>query len=622
MKLASEPASVMPSSGLVLLSLGGVDLQLTEQGVHAEGACLVGHDGHDPAAELLGAGQVAQQAGEGHRRRHGLGARTAVELGEGAAVGQRQRSAHRQPPARQGTVELAAAGHQVLVLGGVDRGPEVRRLVAREGLVGDLVVELQPVPQGAQLVRGHLLDLVGGVAALHLGAQRPALDRLGQDHGGRTDLVHGRLVGRVQLHVVVAAARQGAQIVVAEVGHHLAQSRVGAEEVLPDVGAALHRVALELAVDGRVHLVQQHPVDVLGQQLVPAGAPDHLDDVPARTAEDALELLHDLGVAPHRPVQTLQVAVDHPDQVVEALAAGERDGPERLGLVGLAVPQEAPHAGLRRVVDLAVVQVAVEAGVVDGVERAEPHRHGGVLPEVGHQPRVRIARQSRPLAAELPTEVVEVGLVEATLEERPGVDPWGGVALDVDVVAGQAVLLAPEEVVEAHLVEGGRGGEGGEVAPDALGPLVGPDHHRGRVPADEASDAPLEVLVAGEPRLLLGGDGVDVGRRDLGRRADLALSGALGESAQQEPGPGLAASVDDGVEGVEPLPGLAGVDVGQLAGVAVELHAGSLLGGAGTGRGPARTIPAMMACPRAIASVAGPNAACVPGRRGRGKMVR
>ena len=60
-------------------------------------------------------------------------------------------------------------------------GPVVGRQVGLEGLVGDLVGQVEPVPQGPQLGLGHLLDLVGGVAGLDLGAERPALDRLGQD---------------------------------------------------------------------------------------------------------------------------------------------------------------------------------------------------------------------------------------------------------------------------------------------------------------------------------------------------------------------------------------------------------------------------------------------------------
>ena len=64
---------------------------------------------------------------------------------------------------------------------------------------------------------------------------------------------------------------------------------------------------------------------------------------------------------------------------------------------------------------------------------------------------MRVARQAG--AADLHAEVVEILFGEATFEVRTGVDARGGVALVVDVVAGEAVVLAFEEVVEADLVE-------------------------------------------------------------------------------------------------------------------------------------------------------------------------
>ena len=90
-------------------------------------------------------------------------------------------------------------------------------------------------------------------------------------------------------------------------------------------------VALELAVDGGVHLVEQHAVLVLGEQLVPLRAPDDLDHVPAGAAEDGLELLDDLAVAAHRAVEALQVAVDDEDQVVELLAEASEIAPSVSG---------------------------------------------------------------------------------------------------------------------------------------------------------------------------------------------------------------------------------------------------------------------------------------------------
>src|SRR5262249_52299832 len=160
--------------------------------------------------------------------------------------------------------------------------------------------------------------------------------------------------------VVVAAAGEQPQLVVGEVLDQTTQPRVGAEEVLTDVRAGLDGVALELAVHGRVHLVEEHAVDVAREQRVPLRSPDDLDDVPARAAEHGFELLDDLAVAAHRAVEALQVAVDDEEQVVEALARRKRERAERFGLVTLTVADEAPHARVARVVEAPVLQVAVE----------------------------------------------------------------------------------------------------------------------------------------------------------------------------------------------------------------------------------------------------------------------
>ena len=364
-------------------------------------------------------------------------------------------------------------------------------------------MEVQPVAQAQQLLLVHLLDLVGGVAAFDVGAQGPTLDRLAQDRrrGAGAEVLGGRLVGGVQLAVVVAAARQVDEVLVAEVGDHLAQARIGTEEVVADVVAGLGAVALELAVDGGVELVQQHAVLVGGEQLVPLRAEDHLDHVPAGAAEHRLELLDDLAVAAHRAVEALQVAVDDEDEVVEVLAAGEGERAERLRLVALAVAEERPHPALARVGELAGLKVAVVAGLVERGDRAEPHAHRRELPEVRHQPRVRVARQAAAVAADLTAEVVEVVGLEPSLDERTGVDPGGGVALEVDLVAGVAVVLAAEEVVEADLVQRRRRRVRRQVAADAVGGLVRLDDHHRRVPPHEGADPSLDELVAGEPRL-------------------------------------------------------------------------------------------------------------------------
>ncbi len=480
-------------------------------------------------------------------------------------------SGRRMDTTREGSGPSSALRRcdQVLDLGRVDRWPVIRQGAVLQCFVGDLGTQFEDVAQSLHLVDGELLHLVGGVASLDARAELPALDRLGQDHRGQGLGLGGGPIGGVDLAVVEPAAAQCPDLVVGHPLDQLAQPGVGAEEVLPDEGPALRLEPLVLAVDGAVHLVDQHAVDVAGEQRVPVAAPDDLDHVPPGAAEPRLELLDDLPVAPHRAVEPLQVAVDHPGEVVQLLPGRQRDRPQRLRLVDLAVADEAPHPGLGGVVDPPVVQVLEEAGLVERVERPEPHRHRGELPVVGHQPRVGVAGQP---AADLTAEAVEIILVEPVLQVGAGVDAGGGVALDVDMVAGDAVFLAPEEVVEPDLVQDRRRGEGRQVTADAVGGLVGPDHHHRRVPPDEAADPPLQVLVAGEPCLLGGGDGVDVRGGHRGWDADIAGPGPFDQLGHQELGTGVALGRDHRVERVEPLGGLLRIGVGELVGEPVDDH--------------------------------------------------
>ena len=267
------------------------------------------------------------------------------------------------------------------------------------------------------------------------------------------------------------------------------------------------------------------------EEVVPPAAPDDLDDVPARAAEDRLELLDDLAVAAHRTVEPLQVAVDDEDQVVELLARRDRQSGHRLGLVHLAVADERPHLRLARVGHLARHEVAVEAGLGHGVERAEAHRHRRKLPERRHAPRVRIRGQSP--AVDLTPEAVEMLLVQPPFEERSGVHARRRVALEEHLVACAAVALAAEEVVEADVVQRGGRRERREVPTEPVEPVVGPVDHRHRVPADVRADAALEHFVTREPRLLLRRNRVDVVGRDHRGHPDALFTRPLHEAREQ-----------------------------------------------------------------------------------------
>src|ERR1017187_3576230 len=98
---------------------------------------------------------------------------------------------------------------------------------------------------------------------------------------------------------------------------------------------------------------------------------------------------------------------------------------------------------------------------------------------------------------------------------------------------------------------------------------VRPGHHDGGVPSDIGPDPAFGELVTGEPRLALGRDGVDeVGTAQAGD-ADLLLARAFQQFQHYVPGAGPAAGAHHIVERLQPLPGLVGVDIGELAGQTV-----------------------------------------------------
>ena len=84
-----------------------------------------------------------------------------------------------------------------------------------------------------------------------------------------------------------------------------------------------------------------------------------------------------------------------------------------------------------------------------------------------------------------------------------GVDAGRGVTLEEHLVTEAAVGLPAEEVVEADLVQRRRRRVRRQVTTEAVEAVIRTvDHHDG-VPADERPDAPLDELVAREPRFLL-----------------------------------------------------------------------------------------------------------------------
>jgi len=83
--------------------------------------------------------------------------------------------------------------------------------------------------------------------------------------------------------------------------------------------------------------------------------------------------------------------------------------------------------------------------------------------------------------------------------------------LEVNHVTGMFARATMEEVILSHFVQGGRGGEGGDVTADALVVRVPADHHHHGIPANDAFDASFHFPIARETHLFGMVDGVDIG---------------------------------------------------------------------------------------------------------------
>src|SRR6266496_4115922 len=124
--------------------------------------------------------------------------------------------------------------------------------------------------------------------------------------------------------------------------HHSQQPRIAAEQILPEVRSALNEELLILTVGDFSQPPHQQSIAVVLDEAVPIATPDNLDHIPAGTAENRLQLLNNFSVATYRTVEPLQIAVDHPDQVVELFSRRQRDGAQRLGLVHFAIAEKCP----------------------------------------------------------------------------------------------------------------------------------------------------------------------------------------------------------------------------------------------------------------------------------------
>ena len=216
------------------------------------------------------------------------------------------------------------------------------------------------------------------------------------------------------------AAIEPPDFVIRHIGNHRREFRILAKKMLAGKCAALGFEILVFAIDAFFHPLAQQPLVVACQQRVPARTPDDLDHIPAGAEKRRFQFLDNLAVTPDRAIESLQVAVDDKYQVVQFFAHRHRDRAQRFRLIRFTVTEETPDLAIVGRDDPAVLHVTAVTGLVNRHHRAQTHRDRRELPEIRHQPWMRIRGQA--VAADFAAKRPQLPLIEPSFEKGARVD--------------------------------------------------------------------------------------------------------------------------------------------------------------------------------------------------------
>jgi hypothetical protein len=314
------------------------------------------------------------------------------------------------------------------------------------------------------------------------------------------------------------------------------QLLVLAEEVVAVKAPVFGGEGLHLAVYRIGKGAQQRVGGVAGKQAIPIAAPDQLDHIPAGTDEQALEFVNDAAVAAHRSVQALQIAINHPDQVVELFPRGQGERTHAFRFVHLTIAENPPDFARAAVLQVSMREVAHETRVVNRADGANAHGAGRKLPEVGHQPGMRVAAQT-PHAfrgGDLLPVMGQVGFVQAPFQKCTGIHARRAMRLEEHQVAAMRLVARMEKMVEAHLKQICCAGIAGNVAAQLAIGCIGTGHHRQGIPAHQRTESLLDREVSRESRLTLHADRVGIRRGQVRLPLHLDGIGQLHQVVQDE----------------------------------------------------------------------------------------
>ena len=487
----------------VLLAVRAVDTNLTEQAFHTKGTRFIGDDRHEAVFD----GLVLQHHVQGTNERDSgrnffvllFQQRSKIFQGR-----QLQLLIEVRLTARQIAVQFLTLSVQIGMLFGAFREGHVRQFF--DIRIGNRHIET--IADIANAVHVHFLHLVSDVFTFSGIAHAIPFNGMGQDNGRFAfGLLRFFQCSKDFLRIVTTAV-QSPDLLVSPVGNQRGGFRIFTEEVLANVRAIFGFEGLVVTVNGFVHQLNQLTAGVFTQQLIPTTAPDNLDNVPAGTGEDTFQLVNDFAVTGDRAVQTLQVAVDDEDQVIQFFTGRDGDSAFRFRLVHLAVAQEGINGLFGGIFQTTVFQILEEFRLIDSTDWAQTHGDGRELPEFRHQFRVRIRGQT--VTVNFLTEVVHLLFGQTAFEERTCVYARRNVALEVNQVAAILLVARTEEVVKAHFIERCGGLEGSHVATQfQIFFRCAQNGHDG-VPTNRRTNSTFQIQIPRIFRFVFNGNSVDV----------------------------------------------------------------------------------------------------------------
>ena len=230
----------------------------------------------------------------------------------------------------------------------------------------------------------------------------------------------------------------------------------------------------------------------------------------------------------------------------------------------------------------AIVQVAHEVRLIDRHDRPEAHRDGWELPELRHEPRMRIRRNA--FTIDFLAETFELRFGNAAFEECTRINAGRTVALEEDHVAAEVFRRCTEEVIRADVVERRSRSECCNVAAEFGTILVCTHDHRHRIPTHVVAQTRFEFGITGKRRLLLDRNRVEIRRLETKRHVRAAALRFLDEIFEQSARAIRPFDRDDSAHRFEPLLGLLRIRIvshrplpfrnwrGFLAGGTIQLH--------------------------------------------------